>query len=165
MLPIQTRSAAPTDCAEILAMVRELAAFEKLEQEAVATEGELRLALFGPRPSAEALIALDRNGRTMGFALFFASFSTFLGRAGLYLEDLYVRPEARGAGLGRALLRALAQIAEERHAGRLEWSVLDWNGRAIEFYERLGARPVDGWTRYRMTDASIRALASGPAPS
>ena len=123
----------------------------------VATEEALREHLFGERPVAEVVLAED--GDPAGFALFFHSFSTFLGRPGIYLEDLYVRPEFRGRGVGRALLVHLARLAKERGCGRLEWSVLDWNEPAIGFYGRIGASPVDGWTVYRVTGEALEGLA------
>lgn len=122
------------------------------------TEDVLVRNLFGPRPYAEALIA-EQDGAAVGFALFFHNFSTFLGLPGIYLEDLFVVPGNRGGGVGRALLERLAQIAVERGCGRLEWAVLDWNRDAIGFYERLGARPNDEWTVYRLTGDALRALA------
>src|SRR5262245_1803783 len=129
------------------------------------TEDDLRAGLFGERPNpAEVAIAEDEAGRPLGFALFFHTFSTFLGRRGIYLEDLFVRPAHRGAGVGRALLAHLAGLAVERGCGRLEWSVLDWNEPAIGFYRRLGAGPVDGWTRYRLTGEALTTLASAPSP-
>lgn len=157
------RPAVPADCCEILAMIRELADFERLLHEAVASEADIRHGLFSANAKTEALVAEDAAGQIQGFALFFTTYSTFLGREGLYLEDLYVRPSARGSGMGLELLRALATTALERGCGRLEWSVLDWNEKAIEFYEKLGARPVDGWTRYRMGPEEIRALAPAKA--
>jgi GNAT superfamily N-acetyltransferase len=152
--------ATPQDVPELLALIRELAEYEKLLPEVVATEALVHDALFGPRPTAEAVMARC-DGAVAGFALFFHNYSTFLGRPGLYLEDLYVRPEYRGEGVGSVLLREMGRIALERNCGRMEWAVLDWNRRAIEFYHAMGARPVDGWTIYRMTGAAIRTLAEG----
>jgi len=123
------------------------------------TEEKLDRALFGERPYAETLIAEDHAGKAVGFALFFHNFSTFLAQPGIYLEDLFVLPEQRGAGIGRALLERLAQIAVERGCGRLEWAVLDWNVDAIRFYQRLGAKPNADWTVYRLTGDRLRALA------
>jgi GNAT superfamily N-acetyltransferase len=152
----------------ILTFIRELAEYERLRHEAVVTEGSLRETLFGPRPYAEVVIAELGSGtedgpgaRPVGFALFFHNYSTFLGRPGLYLEDLYVRPEARGLGVGRRLLTHLAGIARERGCGRMEWSVLDWNEPAIGFYRSLGAQPMDEWTVYRVTGEALEALADG----
>jgi GNAT superfamily N-acetyltransferase len=154
----------PQDVPEILGLIRELATYEKLEHKVVATEEGLRETLFGEPRGAEVVIA--RQGEeTAGFALFFHNYSTFLGQRGLYLEDLYVRPEHRGRGCGAALLRHLARIALERRCGRLEWAVLDWNEPAIGFYRRLGAEPMSDWTVYRLTGEPLRRLAgSGPGP-
>lgn len=154
------RPAVPSDVPLILQLVRELAEYEKLSHEVVATEALLHAALFGERPYAEALIAQDGAG-AQGFALYFHNFSTFLARPGIYLEDLFVRPAARGRGLGKALLVRLAQIALERGCGRLEWSVLDWNAPAIAFYQSLGARSMDDWRINRVTGPALAALASG----
>ena len=134
----------------ILDFISKLAEYEKLSHEVTATEASLREALFGPRPHAECLIA-RLDGKPAGFALFFHNFSTFLGKLGIYLEDLFVYPALRGNGVGKALLVRLAAIAKERNCGRLEWSVLDWNIPAQEFYRKLGALPMDEWTVYRMT--------------
>ncbi|HUB97457.1 MAG TPA: GNAT family N-acetyltransferase [Stellaceae bacterium] len=159
---IAIRPAAAADAAILLGFVRELAAYEKLSHEAVATEAMLAAALFGPRPFAEALIA-EWDGAPVGFALFFHTFSTFVGRPGLYLEDIYVRPAHRRHGVGHALLRELAAIALARDCGRLEWAVLDWNEPAIRFYrEKLGARAMDEWTVQRLDRARIKALAESP---
>ena len=144
--------------ATIHAFIVELAEYEKLAGEVVASVDDLRRSLFGRRRYAEVLIARV-DGEPSGFALFYHSFSTFLGRPGLYLEDLYVQPAARGTGLGRALLARLARLALERRCGRLEWSVLDWNEPAIGFYARLGATAMDDWTVYRLTADPLRALA------
>ncbi|MEU4151786.1 GNAT family N-acetyltransferase [Streptomyces sp. NPDC026659] len=154
------RTATPDDVPAIHRMVRELAAYEKAADEARATEEQLREALFGERPAAFAHLAVDdTTGEPAGFALWFLNFSTWRGVHGIYLEDLYVRPEARGGGHGRALLTELARICAERGYERLEWSVLDWNTPAIGFYESLGARPQDEWTVYRLTDAPLAELA------
>ncbi len=155
---IQLRAARPDDTAQILDLIGELAAFEKLSHEVVADESTLRDCLFGERPYAEVVIA-ERNGEAVGFALFFHNFSTFLGRPGIYLEDLYVRPEARGHGLGQQLLAHLAKLAVERGCGRLEWCVLDWNEGAIRFYRRLGAVSMDEWTTFRLTGDALEAMA------
>ncbi|MFI8001633.1 GNAT family N-acetyltransferase [Streptomyces sp. NPDC086010] len=153
------REATPADVPAIHTMIRELADYEKALHEAKATEEQLRDALFGERPAAYAHIAVsDEDGEVVGFALWFLNFSTWRGVHGVYLEDLYVRPERRGGGHGKALLAALARICVERGYGRLEWSVLDWNAPSIAFYESLGARPQDGWTVYRLTDASLERL-------
>ena len=151
-------AASERDVPLILRFIRELAAYEKLAHECVATEERLRETLFGPHPAAEVLIA--RVGDTpAGFALFFSTYSTFLARSGIYLEDLFVSPEWRGRGVGRALLVHLARVAVSRGCGRLEWAVLDWNEPAIGFYERLGARPLDDWTTYRLTGDALTTLA------
>jgi GNAT superfamily N-acetyltransferase len=154
--------AEPGDVPQILGLIRELAAYEKLEHQVVATAEGLRETLFGEPRGAEVVIARQGEG-TAGFALFFHNYSTFLGQRGLYLEDLYVRPEYRGRGCGAALLRHLARIALERRCGRLEWAVLDWNEPAIGFYQRLGAEPMSDWTVYRLTGEPLRRLASGPS--
>ena len=157
MSNLAVRAATEGDIPAILGFIRDLAAYEKLEHEVVADETILRASLFGPRPGAEVLIAeLDVP---VGFALFFPSFSTFLGKPGLYLEDLFVRPSARGQGVGCALMAACARIAVERDYGRFEWSVLDWNGPALRFYEELGAVPMAEWTVQRLTGAPLVALA------
>lgn len=155
------RPATAADVPLILALIGELADFERLRHEVVATEASLAAALFGERPLAEVLIA-EAGPDPAGFALFFTSFSTFLGQPGIYLEDLFVRPAFRGQGVGRALLIELAGLATSRCCGRLEWSVLDWNSKAIGFYESLGARPQNGWTVYRLSGAALAGLgASG----
>jgi len=157
---ILIRPAIPADTAILLGFVRELAEYEKLAHEAVATEEMLARHLFGARPYAEALIA-EADGAAAGFALFFHTFSTFVGKPGLYLEDIYVRPDHRRRGIGLALLRELAKIALARDCGRMEWAVLDWNAPAIAFYERkLGARAMSDWTVERLDRAGIEALAS-----
>ena len=141
----------------IVQLIRELAEYEKLSHEVSVTEEQLRSALFGARPVAEAVIA-SGDDVPVGFALFFANYSTFLGRPGLYLEDLFVRPEARGLGIGRALLAYLARLTVEREWGRLEWRVLDWNEPSIAFYKKLGAEPLSDWTVFRVTGSSLREL-------
>lgn len=146
--------AVPADVPTVLALIRELAEFEKLLDDVVATEADVHEALFGARPVAEAVVAREGDA-VAGFALFFHNYSTFRGRPGLYLEDLFVRPAYRGRGYGKALLCHLAKLAVERRCARMEWAVLDWNARAIEFYESLGARPVDGWTIYRLTGDAL----------
>ena len=157
MPELAIRAAVEEDAPLILRLVKELAEYEELSHEVVATEDSLRRSLFGERRFAEALIG-EVEGEPAGFALFFHNFSTFLGRPGIYLEDLYVRPEFRGSGLGRALLVYLARLALERGCGRLEWSVLDWNEPAIGFYKSVGAAPVDGWTGYRVTGKALEEL-------
>jgi GNAT superfamily N-acetyltransferase len=142
----------------IAELIRGLARFEKLEQEVVMTEELLAAGLFGDRPYAEVVLA-ENDERPVGFALFFHNFSTFLGRPGIYLEDLFVIPEHRGQGIGRMLLAHLARLAVERGCGRLEWAVLDWNRDAIQFYERLGARPNSDWTVYRLAGEALTGLA------
>ncbi len=142
----------------IAELIRGLARYEKLEHEVVMTEEKLTASLFGERRYAETLIAQD-DGEPVGFALFFHNFSTFLAQPGIYLEDLFVVPEQRGRGVGRALLERLAQVAVDRGCGRLEWAVLDWNKDAIKFYERLGAKPNSEWTVYRLTGQPLHALA------
>ena len=142
----------------ILSFIRQLAEYERLSHEAVMTEEILRESLFGPRPYAEVLLGYADDA-PVTFAVFFHNFSTFLGRPGLYLEDLFVIPEMRGRGFGRAMLVELARIARERKCGRFEWSVLDWNEPAIGFYRKLGAVPMDEWTVFRMTGKSLLDLA------
>lgn len=155
------RTATPADLPVIHALIRELAEYEKAPHEAEATQEQLREALFGERPAAFAHMAVDdATGEAVGFALWFLNFSTWRGVHGIHLEDLYVRPGARGGGHGRALLTQLARICVERGYERLEWSVLDWNRPAIGFYEALGARPQDEWTVYRLTDGPLAQLAS-----
>ncbi|WP_190124887.1 GNAT family N-acetyltransferase [Streptomyces inusitatus] len=154
------RTAVPQDVPAIHRMVRELAEYEKALDEVHATEEQLREALFGERPAAFAHIAEGDDGEPVGFALWFLHFSTWRGVHGIYLEDLYVRPERRGGGHGKALLTELARICVERGYERLEWSVLDWNTPSIDFYRSLGARPQDEWTVYRLTDEALTALGS-----
>jgi len=152
------RLARATDTPAILAFIRELAEYEKLLDQVVADESALRATLFEGRPAAEVLIA-ELAGAPVGFALFFPSYSTFLAKPGLYLEDLFVRPAARGKGVGAALMSACARIAVERDYGRFEWSVLDWNEPALRFYRDLGALPLAEWTMQRLTGAPLAALA------
>ncbi len=156
---LRIEAASVDDVPLILRFIRELARYEHLEHQVVADEALLRRELFGDDPGAEVLIARE-DREPAGFALFFHNFSTFVGRRGLYLEDLYVRPEYRGRGVGSALLRHLARIAVERGCGRLEWSVLDWNQPAIGFYRRLRARPMDDWTVYRLDGDALQRLAA-----
>ncbi|GHH85915.1 putative acetyltransferase [Streptomyces sulfonofaciens] len=156
------RTATPDDVPVLRTMIRELAEYEKALDEARATEEQLTEALFGSRPAAYAHIAQDdATGEPVGFALWFLNFSTWRGVQGIYLEDLYVRPERRGAGHGKALLTELARICVERGYERLEWSVLDWNEPSIRFYRALGARPQDEWTVYRLTEEPLRKLGTG----
>ncbi|MFF3491433.1 GNAT family N-acetyltransferase [Streptomyces sp. NPDC002795] len=153
------RTATSADVPVIHAMVRELADYEKALHEARASEEQLREALFGERPAAYAHIAEDaETGEPVGFALWFLNFSTWRGVHGIYLEDLYVRPSARGGGHGKALLTELARVCVERGYERLEWSVLNWNTPSIDFYEAMGARPQDEWTVYRLTDEALKAV-------
>jgi GNAT superfamily N-acetyltransferase len=152
------RTATPADVPVIHTLIRELAEYEKALDEARATKEQLHEALFGERPAAFAHVVEEDGGEIVGFALWFLNFSTWRGVHGIYLEDLYVRPQARGAGYGKALLRELARICVERGYERLEWSVLNWNRPAIDFYEALGARPQDEWTVYRLTDAALAQL-------
>ncbi|MFD0270199.1 GNAT family N-acetyltransferase [Streptomyces sp. NPDC127106] len=152
------RSAVAGDVPVIHAMIRELAEYEKVPHEARATEEQLREALFGARPAAFAHIAQAPDGEPVGFAIWFLNFSTWRGVQGIYLEDLYVRPGARGGGYGKALLAGLARICVERGYERLEWSVLKWNEPTIAFYEALGAHPQDEWTVYRLADDALRRL-------
>ena len=156
---VHVRAASEKEVPLILAFIKELAEYERLSHEVVATEEFLREHLFGERPVAEVIVA-EEGTDPAGFALFFHSFSTFLGRPGIYLEDLYVRPEFRGRGMGRVLLVHLARLARERGCGRLEWSVLDWNEPAIGFYRGIGASPVGGWTVYRVTGEALEDLAA-----
>ena len=156
---IRIRVAEVADVAEIRAMIHGLAVYEKLEHVMTATEDQLRQTLFGERPAAEVVLAY-LDGVCAGFALFFPNYSTFLAKPGLYLEDLFVKPELRGRGVGLALLRQLAKIAVERGYGRVEWSVLDWNDPAIGFYKKLGAIPMDEWTTMRLAGDAIPALAN-----
>jgi GNAT superfamily N-acetyltransferase len=139
------RHAAETDLPEIMALIRELAEYERAADEVAFAEDDLRRHLFGDTPAASVLLAVDGGGAVAGFALWFPTFSTWLGRPGIWLEDLFVRPERRGEGFGMALLAELRSMTD----GRVEWAVLDWNEPSIRFYESLGARPVEGWTRYR----------------
>jgi GNAT superfamily N-acetyltransferase len=159
MADIRIEPATAADVPLVLTFIRELAEYEGLSHEVVATEEGLRSHLFGERSVAEVLIAYDGD-RPVGFALYFPSYSTFLGKPGLYLEDLLVRPDARGRGVGRLLLERLARIAVERGWGRLEWRVLDWNSPAIGFYRKLGAEPLDDWTVFRVTGEALQALAA-----
>jgi GNAT superfamily N-acetyltransferase len=153
------RPATATDVPAILALIRELAAYEKLTHACVATEELLAQHLFGPERAAEALVAED-TGQVVGYAIYFKTFSTFLAKPGLYLEDLYVQPAHRRRGLGKALLRHLAQLAITRGYGRVEWAVLDWNAPSIAFYKSLGAVPLDEWTMFRLTGDALQVFAN-----
>jgi GNAT superfamily N-acetyltransferase len=155
---IRVTSAVESDVPELLRFIRALAAYEKLADQVVATEAGLRRTLFGERRYAEALLARLED-LPVGFALYFHSYSTFLGKPGLYLEDLFVEPAHRGKGIGKALLARLAAIAVERDCGRLEWAVLDWNASSIAFYRALGATAMDDWTAFRLEGAALRRLA------
>ena len=157
MAEIRFRFAKEKDCRLILKFIRSLARYEKMTDEVVATEEILREWLF-EKKKAEVIFALDGE-KEVGFALFFHNFSTFLGRAGIYLEDLYVRPAYRGKGYGKALLKKLAQIAVTRGCGRLEWACLDWNQPSIDFYRSLGAVPMDEWTVYRVSGETLKKMA------
>ena len=155
---IRIRFATADDASLILTLIRGLAEYERLASEAIVTAADVRDSLFGDRPAAEVLIA-EVGDDAAGFALFFHNYSTFLGRRGLYLEDLFVFPAHRGKGIGRALMARLARLATERNCGRFEWWVLDWNEPAIRFYESLGARAMDDWTVYRLTGEPLARLA------
>src|SRR5262245_55216306 len=167
MNPRQTftiRPAVPDDAATLVNLVRELAVYERLEEYARATPDDFRAHLFGPDRAAEALVA-EVGGEPVGFALYFTTYSTFRGRPGVYLEDLFVRPGSRGVGIGKALLATVARRAVERGCGRLEWSVLNWNDPAIAFYLAAGARPMEDWTVYRVDDDGLSRLAAqAPEP-
>ena len=152
------RPATREDCPTILAFIKQLAEYEKLAHEVVATEEKLQASLFRERPNAEVIIAEYQNS-PVGFALFFTNYSTFLAKSGIYLEDLFVQSDNRGRGFGKKLLAHLAKIAVERDCGRLEWSVLDWNQPAKDFYQSLDAEPMDGWTVNRLSSDSLTALA------
>ena len=154
----EIRQAEEEDAPQILELIKALAEFENLSDEVVATEELLKIKLFGKNSPAEVQIAYDKN-KTLGFALYFRTFSTFLGRPGIYLEDLYVRESSRGKGVGEALLRRLAQRTREIGGGRLEWSVLNWNEAAIKFYQKIGASPLDEWTMFRVTGNKLKELA------
>jgi GNAT superfamily N-acetyltransferase len=160
--PITIRTATIEEVGEVLAFIRELAHYERLSEQVVATEAALRDTLFGPRRYAEVVFAC-LDGAPQGFALFFHNYSTFLGKPGIFLEDLFVRPAARGHGLGRELLVFLARTALERNCGRLDWSVLDWNEPSIGFYRSLGAVALDDWTSFRLSGAALVRLAQQAA--
>jgi GNAT superfamily N-acetyltransferase len=152
------RPARVEDVPVILQLIRDLATYERAPNDVTATEEQLVDVLFGERPAAEVLLAFESQS-PVGFAVFFYNFSTWLGRPGLYLEDLFVKPEMRGKGYGRALLVELAKIARDRECGRMEWAVLNWNEPAIKFYRTLGAKPMDEWTVFRLTSGEIAKLA------
>jgi GNAT superfamily N-acetyltransferase len=159
-IDFQIRPARVDDVPIILQLIRDLAAYERAPEDVVATEEQLVDVLFGERPVAEVLLAYEKES-PIGFAVYFFNFSTWLGRAGLYLEDLFVKPDKRGKGYGRALLVELAKIARDRGCGRMEWAVLDWNEPAIKFYRALGAQPMHEWTVFRLTRDEIAELAGG----
>jgi GNAT superfamily N-acetyltransferase len=154
------RRASASDVPTILQLIRDLADYERAPDEVRATEPQLHEVLFGEKPAAEVLLAFEGD-EAVGFAVYFFNFSTWLGKPGLYLEDLFVKPATRAKGYGRALLQRLAQIARERGCGRMEWAVLDWNEPAIGFYKNLGAKPMDEWTVFRLTEDGIASLAKG----
>ena len=156
-MEIQITEATAADVPLILELIRGLAEYEKLSDQVTATEDKLRDTLFGARPGADVLLARV-GGECAGFALFFPNYSTFLAKPGVFLEDLYVKPEWRGKGIGKALLLRVARIARERGCGRFEWEVLDWNAPAIGFYKSLGAVPMDDWTKYRITGEALERL-------
>lgn len=158
------RAATPEDLPSLLGLVRELAEYERLADQLVATEEGFSGGLFGPRPAAEAMLA-EQDGAPAGYALWFTTFSTFLGRPGIWLEDLFVRPQQRGRGIGRALLARLAALALARGCGRMEWAVLDWNEPAHEFYRRLGAAPTPEWTTWRLTGEPLARLGGTSTPA
>ena len=163
-MTLSIRPATAADVPLVRTLIEGLAAYERLRHECHATDELLHAALFGERPYAEVVIA-EQRGEAAGFALFFHNFSTFLTRPGIYLEDLFVRPEHRGHGVGKALLRHLASLAIARGCGRLEWAVLDWNENAIGFYRKLGAVPQDEWTVYRVTGDALNELANTQSTS
>lgn len=158
------RPATEADVPLVLGLIGELAEYEKLAHEVTASEDDLRRSLFGSRPGAEVVIA-ECDGVTAGYALFFHNYSTFLGKRGLYLEDLFVRPALRGRGIGKLLLSFLAKTAIERDCARFEWAVLDWNESAIGFYKRLGAMPMEDWTVMRVTGEALERLAAAQPSS
>jgi len=159
----EIRPARVEDVPLILELIRDLATYERAPKEVTATEEQLLAVLFGEKPVAEVLLAFEEKS-PVGFAVFFHNFSTWLGRPGLYLEDLFVKPEKRGKGYGRALLVDLAKLARDRGCGRMEWAVLNWNEPAIKFYRAVGAKPLDEWTVYRLTRDGIARLAQSESP-
>jgi len=158
-MTLQIIQATEHDVAVILDLIRQLAEYERLSDKVTATEDQLRMTLFGERPAAEVLLA-STDGETVGFAIFFSSYSTFLAKPGIYLEDLFVKPHVRGRGIGTALLARLAQLAVERDCGRVEWAVLDWNEPSIGFYESLGAVALNDWTTFRLTGDALTKLSA-----
>ncbi|RBP49383.1 GNAT family N-acetyltransferase [Arenicella xantha] len=152
------RPVTPADIPQILQFIHDLALYEKEPEAVIATEQHLQRVLFGASPKVFGLIA-EIDSKAVGFAIYFFSFSTWLGRHGIYLEDLYVKPETRGSGVGKSLLQSLAKIAVENDCGRVEWSVLNWNEPAIKFYQAIGAKPQDEWTVYRLTDSALTDFA------
>ena len=159
IIGLTLRFATIDDVPDILDLIKELADYEKLSHEVVATEEKLKESLFGERPVAEVIIA-DYMTKPVGFSLFFHNFSTFLGQPGIYIEDIYIKPEQRGMGIGKTILVYLAGLAIERGCGRIEWSVLDWNINALNFYNGLGARAMDGWTVFRLTGETLSRLSN-----
>jgi len=157
---IDIRCATPEEAPLILGFIRELAEYERLQHEVVATAEDVRRTLFGAHPYAHALLAC-LDGEPVGYAIYFYNYSTFLCRPGIYVEDVFVRPGGRGHGIGRRVFEHLARLALEQHCGRLEWAVLDWNETAIHFYRRLGATPNDEWTTYRVAGSALERLAAG----
>ncbi len=160
---VALRAAIETDVPAILELIQALAVYEKMQDECVATEARLRATLFGDAPKAEVVLAETSDGDVAGFALFCSNYSTFLAQPGIWLEDLFVKPEFRGLGIGKTLLAHLARVAVARQCGRVEWAVLDWNAPSIGFYESLGARGMTEWTTYRLTGDAMTALASSDA--
>ena len=161
---LKIEAATPADADLIVALIRELADYERLLDQVAVSSADIQRDLFGPRPYAEAVVARV-DGEPVGFALWFHNYSTFAGKPGLYLEDLFVRPAFRGRGYGEALLRYLAQVALDRGCARFEWAVLDWNEPALAFYRKLGAVPMDDWTVHRVSGDALAALAAGRADS
>lgn len=159
-MPLTIRPATAADAALILRFITDLAIYEKAEHEVKTDTAGIEASLFGPDSSAQALIC-EYDGQPIGYAVYFFNYSTWLGKHGLYLEDLYISPETRGVGAGKALLRHLAQLAVAKGCGRFEWAVLDWNTPAIEFYEAFGAKPQDEWTTYRLTGQALLDFAQG----
>ncbi|MES3032614.1 MAG: GNAT family N-acetyltransferase [Gemmatimonadota bacterium] len=161
--PIVLRAATDTDVPAVLELIRALAEYERMSDDCVATESKLRATLFGPAPKAEVVLATTADGQVAGFALFCSNYSTFLAQPGIWLEDLFVRPEFRGHGIGKTLLSHLARLAVDRGCGRVEWAVLDWNAPSIGFYESLGARGLREWTTFRLTGDAMTDLARSAA--
>jgi GNAT superfamily N-acetyltransferase len=162
MNDLHIRPAEPRDAATILQLIRDLAIYEREPDAVLASEADIRNSLFGANPRVFALVCEQGDTGVIGFAMYFYNYSTWLGRHGIYLEDLYVTPQARGRGAGKALLKAVARIARDEDCGRFEWSVLDWNTPAIEFYRACGARSQDEWVGYRMDRAALEAFADSP---